>query len=257
MNIGIIGAGNLGKALIDCLLKQDVPVLASSRRNETYNGLAIQSNNKCIVKKSDIVVIAVKPSSVAQVLNEIKNEIHNKLVISFVAGIRLEYYESIAEAKFLRAMTNLGVMYNQGFSAYKIGRYCDQHDNAEINKFFDLLGQHSSVEDEFLLDAATGISGSGIAYILKIIGVFLQSAQEHGFSEDDADKIVLGTIKGAISLIENSNLTIEELITLIASTGGTTEQGLNKLSIEGLSDILKNTIRVTVNKSKNIGEHYE
>lgn len=257
MNIGIIGAGSLGKALIDCLLKHDIKVYASSRKSETYKGLDIQANNKGIVNNSDIIVITVKPSSVAEVLDEIKNEIHNKLVISFVAGIRLQYYESMADAKFLRAMTNIGVMHSRGFSAYKAGRYCDRRDNDRIKQFFDLLGQHICVEDELLLDVATGISGSGIAFILKIIGVFLQSSQENGFSKDDADKIVLGTIKGAINLIENSKMTIEELITLIASKGGTTEQGLNKLQIQGISDLLKNTIRSTINKSKEIGDHYE
>ena len=96
MKVGIIGAGTLGRALIDALKINEIELFATSRHEGIYKGIKITKNNAKVLEESDIILIAVKPDCVGQVINEIKNIDSQKIIISFAAGIRIRYYESHA-----------------------------------------------------------------------------------------------------------------------------------------------------------------
>lgn len=257
--IGIIGAGNLGKALITCMQKNSIHVIASSRTPSIYNNLQITEDNKKLARESDIIILTVKPSTIGNVLEEIKENAKNKLIISFAAGLRLSYYESRLGpgAKIVRSMTNLALINNEGLTAYAFSRSCTHEDKETSITLLKSLGLSLEVQNEDHLDVITGVSGSGIAYIIRIMDIFENAAVARGLSVSDAKTIVRETMKGALSLTEESGSKNKDTIGKIASKGGTTEQGLNCLEQNHLEEILASAIEKTIDKCKIMGESHE
>src|SRR3989344_1759586 len=220
MKIGIIGAGNLGKAIIDGLMAKSVVPGVSSKAEQDYRGIKISSDNRGIAKKSEVIILTVKPSEIDCVLKEIKAECKGKMLISFAAGLRMSYYEKRADAKIVRAMTNIAASENLGFSVYSCRR-CNEADKEKLSYVLGILGKAFETEDESLIDAATSISASGIAYLILILQCFIDCAMKNGFNEKIAKEIVLETATAGARLLKRD--TAENLLESIASKGGTTE----------------------------------
>lgn len=248
MKIGIIGAGNLGKSIIDCLVKNNINPLVSDNTNHIYRGIEILHNNIELAKESNVIILTVKPFAIGNVLKEIDKEIKAKLIISFAAGLPLKHYESKINAKFVRAMTNLAVKNSQGMTVYKIGNKCSSDERLIINKLFSYFGNYLELEDESLIDLTTALSGSGIAYFIKIFETFIKTATENGMNHNQAKKIILETVKGSVSLMDNANI-----INCIATKGGTTQQGLKEFEKRNLDLIISDVILKTIQKCKIIG----
>ncbi len=259
MKIGIIGAGNLGKAIIDSMQKNNIPIMATSRTPHTYKNTEITSNNNKLAKESDIIIMAIKPQSMEEALNEIKSHTKNKLIITFAAGLKISFYEkrTAPEAKIVRAMTNLAIKNQKGISAYTLSKTCTEQDRNTTEKLLSCLGKHTEIEQEDMLDVITGVSGSGIAYFIKIMDIFQESATKHGLDKKQAKEIIMETVKGSLNLMENTDQSNNQLISHIASKGGTTEQGLKELKERDLEKILNNTIEKTIEKCKTIGDNNE
>ncbi len=257
--IGIIGAGNLGKALISCMQKNRIHVIISSRTPSIYSNLEIISDNKKIARDADIIILTVKPSIIGDVLEEIKDNAKNKLIISFAAGLKISSYESIlgSSAKIVRSMTNLAVTAGKGLTAYAFSSGSTQEDKHASKNILQTLGASFEVRSEDHLDVVTGVSGSGIAYMIRIMDIFENAAIVRGLSESDAKTIVRETLSGALSLTGESGAKNKDLIAKIASKGGTTEQGLNCLEQSRLEEILTSAIEKTIDKCKTIGDSYE
>lgn len=258
MIIGIIGTGRLGEAIIDGLSGSGTMIMASGRRNRMYNGIEIITDNRKVAKNSDVIIIAVKPHMADNVLNEIRDSITNeKIVVSIAAGLRIKFFESRVNARVVRAMTNIAVKNRCGLSAYKLGGTCTGKDRETMEKVFGLLGKVIEVDDENDLDNITGISGSGIAYLVRIISIFARVAEAHGLNRKTARKVSNETVKGAISLIENSEDEYEIIINRVITKGGTTEQGINELEKQGLDETLGIVIGKAIEKCKDIGDENE
>ncbi|MFH1439860.1 MAG: pyrroline-5-carboxylate reductase [Candidatus Woesearchaeota archaeon] len=254
MKFGIIGAGNIGKALIDRMLLNNVDVLVSSKKEGSYKGIKIVSDNEKVAKNSDVIILTVKPQSMSNVLEQINSSVKGKLVISLAAGLRINFFESRLQARIVRVMTNLAIKTGQGISVYKLSDSCGLEYKETVEKVLGYLGRYIEVSDENFLDVITGISGSGIAYLIRIINVFIESAESFGMDKKIARRIIIETINGASSLIENNESDCEEIINCIASKGGTTEEGLREFKKRDLDGILKNVIIRTINKSKIVGD---
>ncbi|HIH41958.1 TPA: pyrroline-5-carboxylate reductase [Candidatus Woesearchaeota archaeon] len=251
MRIGLIGAGNLGKCMIDALTDNKITPLVSDAVEGEYKGIAIKSDNKSVIENSDIVILCVKPQVMAAVLEEIKGSLDGKLTITFAAGLPLEFYESRAEARFVRVMTNMALKYSQGVNIFIAGKNCTEEDKKAAEKVLKCFGYVAEAGDESLIDTVTGVSGSAIAYFIKIIDVFVKSAQKYDLSEEEAKKIVYETVKGAVKLMESGE-PADSIISKIASKGGTTEQGLREMDEKGLSDILESTVEKTIGKCRSL-----
>ncbi len=227
MKIGIIGAGNLGKAIIDCMQKNNQELTASSRTPSTYRNIDITANNKKLAEESDIIILTVKPNTMQEVLNEIKTHTKDKLIMTFAAGLKISFYEkrTAPQARIVRVMTNLAIKNQKGMSAYTLSKTCTGQDRNTTEKLLSYLGKHTEVEQEDMLDIITGVSGSAIAYFIKIMDIFRESAAKHGIPKKQAKEIIMETVKGSLSLMENTDQNSNQLISSIASKGGTTEQG--------------------------------
>ena len=253
MKLGIIGAGNLGKAIISALKEENIQIKASSLHPQQYEGISIITDNKSIAKASDIIILAVKPKDIPRVIGEIKEESRNKLVLSFAAGITLEFLESRLNSRIARVMTNLAVKKKKGISVYKTGKSCNHQDKAIIEGILSRLGKCIEVKEEKIIDTATAVSGSGLAYFIEIISIFIASTESYTNNKELSRLLVLETIKGATALIEESPGDYKGIITSIASKGGTTEEGLKAMKAKGLSQIIKCVLDKTIDKCRKIG----
>ncbi len=254
MKIGIIGAGNLGKAIIDGLISKNMLFSVSDRFEKSYRGISILDNNKEVAEKSDIIILTVKPSDLDSLLSEIKEATGKKTVISFAAGVKLSYYEKRTDAKLVRAMTNLAVRECSGFIMYKCSR-CNASDKEKIQEIFSMLGVATETKEEALLDASTAMSGSGIAYLVKIFQCFIDNAAKSGFLGDAAKDMVLQTVIGATALLKKDRA--QDIISKVASKGGTTEKGLLVMKNSNIEGLLEKVIEMTLLKCRNIGDQYE
>lgn len=254
MKVGIIGAGNIGKAIIDRIAGNDVNILVSGKNEEAYKGIRITADNKKVAQNSDAIILAVKPRSMSGILKQIKGYVNAKLVISVAAGLKIQFFESKLDAKIVRVMTNLAIKNGQGVSVYKLGNSCNLEDKKIVERILGHLGKCIEVNDENLLDVVTGISGSGIAYFIRIIDIFVESAESYGMDKKMAQDIILETVKGALSLMENGGHNHKGMICGIASKGGTTEQGLKELEEKDLDGILRGAITKTIEKCKLMGD---
>lgn len=257
MRIAIIGAGVMGKAIIDALKPTDFEIIASNRHGGQYNGISIGKDNKAAAAQADAVFLCVKPQIMDEVLNEIKDDVRGKLVITIAAGLKITFYEKRADARFVRVMTNLAVRDGQGISLYFLGSKCTKEDKTVISELLNPLGEHIQVQDEKMLSIATGTSGSAIAYLLRVAGVFVDAAKEKGMPKTTAEQLVTKTLIGAASLMETGSYDSEALVMQIASKGGTTEQGLRVLQENNLKGILQKVIDATISKSEKMGEENE
>lgn len=257
MKIGIIGTGNLGKSILDCMIENNIPLAASNTEPSAYRGIKIMKDNVRLANQSDIIILAVKPQSMDEVLKEISGNVKNKLIITFAAGLKIGYYQKRIDAKIARVMTNLAIRYGKGVSAYILSKNCTQEDRQKTEKILFCLGKCIEIEDEDILDIVTGVSGSGIAYFIKIMDIFERTGIKHGMDKKQAKTLVIETVKGAIAMMENTDETNEALIKKVASKGGTTEQGLKELDEKNIDMILSDTIKKTIDKCKAIGDTYD
>lgn len=248
MQIGIIGIGNIGKSLIE-RLSDKYKVSASDIEQGECKGVKIVADNAKVAGNSDIILLAVKPQHISNVLDSIREKAKDKLVITFAAGLKLDSYD--IDARLIRVMPTIAMKTRESMSTYMLGSKCTEEDKKAVEEILGHLGKTLQVTDESLLDVITGLSGSGIAYFIRIIDEFIKTGKARGI--EDPKEIVLQTVKGAIALMEKEES--DELIRTIASEGGTTELGLKELEEKELSKILHGVIDKTIDRCNSIGEN--
>lgn len=264
--VGIIGTGNMGEALIRGLLHGHVcrpeQVICSDTRPErlktirdTY-GVKGTSHNAEVVKQSDIIILAVKPQIMKQVVSEIAKHLDiSKLVISIAAGVPLEAIESCAkrDLKLVRVMSNICVSVQEGVSAIAGGRHILKEDLLMAKTIFDSVGKSLFIE-EGLLDAVTGLSGSGPAYLFLIVDALADAGVKVGLSRDDALILASQTVLGAAKMLIETREHPGKLKDMVTSPGGTAIAGLHTLEEGGLRTTLINAVEVATQRSKALGD---
>jgi pyrroline-5-carboxylate reductase len=264
--VGLVGTGNMGEALIKGLLHGYVckpeQILCSDTRperlkaiRETY-GVKGTSHNIEVVKHSDILILAVKPQIMKQVVSEVAKHLGlSKLIISIAAGVPLDAIESCAkkELKLIRVMPNICVSVREGVSAIAGGRHATKEDLMIAKTIFDSVGKSLFVEEN-LLDAVTGLSGSGPAYIFLIIDALADAGVKVGLSRDDALILASQTVLGAAKMLIETGEHPGKLKDMVTSPGGTAIAGLHTLEGGGIRTTLINAVEVATERSKALGE---
>jgi pyrroline-5-carboxylate reductase len=238
--IGFIGAGNMAHCLISGLIAHDYPVKhlwASDTHQEKldfisrqYHGIHVSTDNATVVKEAQILVLAVKPQSMKNLLMDLSHLIkkQNPLIISIAAGLTektLSHYLAY-EAAIVRCMPNVAAFVGSGVT----GMYANPHvstlqrDLAE--SMMRAVGITLWVKDEALIDTITVLSGSGPAYFFLIIEALEKAAVELGLNEEDAHLLTLQTALGAARLALSTNEPAAELRARVTSKGGITEHAL-------------------------------
>jgi pyrroline-5-carboxylate reductase len=264
--VGILGTGNMGQALIEGLIHGHVcrseQIFCSDVRAERLKtlrenyGVRGTSHNLEVVKQSDIVILAVKPQVMKQVVDEISKYLDlTKLVISIAAGVSLETIESCAkkELKLIRVMPNICVSVREGVSAISGGKHIVKEDLMIAKTIFDSVGKSLFIEEN-LLDAVTGLSGSGPAYIFLMIDALADAGVKVGLSRNDALVLASQTFLGAAKMLIETGEHPGKLKDLVTSPGGTAIAGLHTLEEGGLRATLINAVEVATQRSKALGE---
>ncbi|MBX2899053.1 MAG: pyrroline-5-carboxylate reductase [Cyclobacteriaceae bacterium] len=258
-HIAILGGGNLGTAIAEGLLKSGFATPAQitvTRRNVERlaslkeAGVTVTSNNAQAIQQAEVIIVALKPYNVKEVLEELKNhfDARKQLVISVVTGVSLREFDAILPAgiPIFRAMPNTAIAIQESITCL----CAQQATNAQVNYVTDLfnqLGVSISI-DEKLMDAATVLGACGIAYALRFIRAATQGGIEIGFDAKTASLIAAQTVKGAAELLLKGNRHPEEEIDKVTTPKGCTIVGLNEMEHRGFSSSLIRGIGASYHK---------
>ncbi|RLG36436.1 pyrroline-5-carboxylate reductase [Methanosarcinales archaeon] len=266
MRIGIVGIGNIGAAILQGLLaaeKGDKIYISDVRKErlskfESEHRVKICDSNADVAENADVVIIAVKPSDVKNVLTEIKHLIGGKVLISVAAGISTKMLEMYlgdaggaggAAVRVIRVMPNIGAVVGAAVSAICRGSHASDEDEAVAKEILSAIGDVYSV-DEKHMDAITGLSGSGIAFMATVIDALADGGVYEGVQRDLALKIAAKTAEGAAKMI-SAGFSPEKIRELTASPGGTTIRGILQME-KGVRAAVMNAVIAAAKRSREI-----
>lgn len=248
-NIAILGGGNLGTAIAEGLIKSKfitADKLTVTRRNMDAlsplkaKGVHVTSDNKEAIRRSHVIIVALKPYNVREVLEELKGTFDPKrhIVISVVTGVFLADLVSIVNTgvPIFRAMPNTAIAIQESVTCLCQTGATPSH-VSYVTDLFNQLGIAISI-DEKLMDAATVLGACGIAYALRFIRASTQGGIEIGFDAKTANLIAAQTVKGAAELLLKLNRHPEEEIDKVTTPKGCTIAGLNEMEHQGFSSSL-------------------
>ncbi|MBA7502232.1 Pyrroline-5-carboxylate reductase [subsurface metagenome] len=260
MKIGVIGCGNLGSSLVKGLLETTAlraeEMIASDIREENLTklknlGIETTGDNQKLVKRCDAVLIAVKPDIVESVLKKTKEISDGKLFISVAAGVSTKFIEARTNARVVRVMPNICGAVGEMASCFSLGKRASREDEKLVEKLLAGMGTTFKV-DEKLMDAVTGLSGSGPAYFYFIVKALQEAGVELGLSSEVALKLAAQTAKGAGETILRGEKTPEELMGMICTPKGTTIEGLKVLKNRKVADALKSAVKAAARRAKEL-----
>lgn len=263
--IGFIGAGNMAFAIIKGLINSKA-VLADqitaadpntgklSELNKTLDIHNFADHNVSIVKDCDIIIFAIKPQQLETVLDEIKSiDNKNKLFVSIVAGAKTEFFETfLSEAKVIRVMPNFPALISEAMSGVCGGQYATQEDLKTACEIFDAVGKTVTVSEE-QLDAITGVSGSGPAFVFKFIEALSDAGVRAGLSRDNAILLAAQTVLGSAKMVLETKAQPMSLKDMVTSPGGTTIEGVYQLDKGGFSASVMDAVDAAVKRAKELG----
>ncbi|MET0391626.1 MAG: pyrroline-5-carboxylate reductase [Chitinophagaceae bacterium] len=246
--IAIIGGGNLGGAIAEGLLASGFSLpgdITITRRNLAAlqplkdKGLVITSDNGAAVKKSDVIILAVKPFQASEVLSGIKKDLTSrKMLISVVTGSLISDMEEAVGKKLpiFRAMPNTAIAIRESMTCI-CSHHADEAGVKYVNELFSTVGKVVTI-DEKLMDAATILGACGTAYAMRYIRANIQGGIEIGFDAATASLIAAQTVKGAAELLLQKGTHPEQEIDKVTTPKGCTIAGLNEMEHRGFSSSL-------------------
>ena len=240
LSIGFVGCGMMASALMEGLVsKKVVDGAASITCSDIYEpslvaaakkGMtAVQSNAEVCQAAKDAVVIAVKPVVVEEVCEEIRKIPSNALIISIAAGVQIKTLEShLPGRRVVRVMPNTPCMVGEAAGGYSLGTLCTDDDRKITDAVFGSVGIIKEMK-EILLNAVTGLSGSGPAYVYQFIEALADGGVRAGLTRSDALQLAAQTVKGAAEMVLQTGEHPGQLKDNVSSPGGTTIAGIEAL----------------------------
>jgi pyrroline-5-carboxylate reductase len=262
--LGFLGAGNMSGALVRGLLQAGVAAervavsdLKTERLDElrTRHGVRTIRDNHALVRECDVLVLGVKPQGVDAVLSEIAEDVRiDQLVISVAAGVPIEALEERlpAGSRIVRAMPNTPATIQAGATAVAGGRHARPDDVRIARELFEAVGR-VVVLDETLLDAVTGLSGSGPAYVMVIIDALADGGVKMGLPRDTALLLAAQTVFGAANLLLQTGEHPGRLKDMVTSPGGTTIAGLHALEGGAVRKTLMDAVEAATRRAGELG----
>lgn len=264
--IAFIGAGAMGGTLIHGLINGDLvapqQITAADpnqeRGRELVEALGIHytTSNQEAVEAADMIVIAVKPQFLETALHEVRGRVDSAgLIISIVAGIKIrDIVEDIHNSRVIRVMPNTPGQIGQGISVWTATYEVMDEYKALAKQLLNALGEEMYVKEERYLDMATGLSGSGPAYVFLIIEALTDAGVRMGFSRDQAQQLALQTLKGSVDYAIQSGIHPTILRNQVTSPGGTTAAGLYEMERKGLRTAISDGVWASYQRSIELGE---
>ena len=260
--IGFIGCGAMARALAGGLVESGIApsqIMASdpfpearSQFKQAIGAEAVEANTE-VVASADLVVLAVKPGAVAGVLAELDaDSAVRPLWISIAAGVTLDQLEAALPkgSRVVRTMPNTPALVGAGATAYYPGQAVDENDLARVEAVLEAAGWCWRAPNEDLLDAVTGLSGSGPAYVFLILEALADAGVRQGLPRDAAQNLATRTVFGAAKLALETGTHPGVLKDQVTSPGGTTIAGLEQLEAGGVRAALYDAVRAATGRSK-------
>ncbi|WP_101772552.1 pyrroline-5-carboxylate reductase [Peptostreptococcus faecalis] len=259
--ISVIGAGNMGKAIIGGLVKSETVnpdyIIATNRHQSVLDNLkneyGVQTtlDSKEGAKKGDIIIFAVKPKVIKEVIKDVKEFIDDKkIIVSIAAGISIEDIESVVgnDKKIIKVMPNTPAMVGEAMSAVSINKNISEDEKQIVMDIFKSLGKAELV-DESLMDAVTGVSGSSPAYVYMMIESMADAAVLSGMPRKQAYVFASQAVLGAAKMVLETGLHPGELKDMVCSPSGTTIEAVEALEKYGFRNAVIKGQMACVNKS--------
>ncbi len=260
-SIAVIGAGNLGiaiaRGIVDKGVRKPEEMILTRRNIDSIDylkkqGFRITQNNLQAVEKSRIVMLCVQPKQVKQVIQDINTQLtKDHVIISVITGVKIDeiHKELKLDLPVIRAMPNTAISIGESMTCIASKNATAHID--EIQLLFGTLGLTLIIEEK-LMQAATVLGASGIAFFLRFLRAATQGGIQMGFDAEEAQMIAVQTAKGAASLILTNKQHPEVEIDKVTTPEGCTIEGLNEMEHQGLSSALIKGLMVSYNKIKNI-----
>ena len=262
MKIGFIGSGKMATALMKSVLKAGLAkgkdIMSSDKSEEQLRrvkgelGVNTANSNKDVVRFSDVVLLCVKPQDIDMVLDEIRGEVKNKLVISIAAGVTIKRLESKIKGKVIRVMPNTPCLVGEMAAGYAPGKNVSEKDLEIVKKILNTGGIAIQVNEKDL-DAITGLSGSGPAFVAYLIDAFTEAGIKQGLERDVAYKLAVQTFLGTAKLLKETGISPKELIDMVSSPNGTTIAGRGILENSDVNKIMEKTVSAATKRSRELG----
>ncbi len=264
--IGFIGAGQMARALAkgfvhaglvtpEHIVASDPVPAAFQQFAADVAGAKTLTGNLAVVEQASIIFLAVKPQSMAAVFAELSGKIvPGKLFVSIAAGVTLAKLEAgLKTGRVIRVMPNTPALVGEGASAYALGPGATAADSQLVGQLLAAVGQ-ALVVDEKLLDAVTGLSGSGPAFVYVMIEALSDGGVRMGLPRDVAAALAAQTVRGAAAMVIETGEHTSVLKDKVASPGGTTIAGLQVLEDRGLRAALIAAVEAATRRSQELGK---
>ncbi len=267
MTVGFIGAGQMASALakgfIGAKLVEPAQVIAydvypeAAYKLHQETGSQIASSTADVLAKSRFIWLAVKPQQMKTVLDELAPHLTtDHLVVSIASGVSLKaLWQGLGhDRRIVRVMPNTPCLMGAGASAYSLGDRATPADGERVGKFLSATGIALPVPEK-LLDAVTGLSGSGPAYVYQFIEALSDGGVRMGLPRDIATKLAAQTVLGGAKMVLESGLHPGALKDAVTSPGGTTIAGLHELERGALRGTVMNAVEAATRRSEELGKH--
>lgn len=265
--VAVIGAGNIGRALIGGMIESDLiapeQVIATRRTQsaldemaEEFPGLRTTTDNVEAVHDASTILLTIKPQSRAEVVTNIREHVNrNVLVVSVLAGITTERLQLAfgQDQPVVRAMPNTPALVDAGATAISPGTYATEDHVAVAREIFEAVGKVVTVPESHM-DAVTGLSGSGPAYVYMFIEALTDAGVKQGMSRTDAAELAAQTVYGAAKLVIETGKHPAILRDEVTTPGGTAIAAVSALESHGLRTMLINAVGTATERSKELNE---
>ena len=256
---GIIGAGNMGAAIISALAAKVDPgniyvcEKDSSKTGSLPSGINIETSPAALTTICDIIIVAVKPDAVSSVLEELKSE-GGPVIVSVAAGLTISFLEDVIgkDREIIRVMPNTPLSIGMGMSVLCANSRTTPENMDAVTEIFNSAGR-AVVLPEKLMDGVTGVSGSGPALVFTFIQAIADAGVKAGLPRKEAVELASQTVAGAARMVLETGKHPDVLRDQVASPGGTTIEAIHVLEKAGFSGTVMDAVEAAVKKSAGLG----
>lgn len=266
ITVGFLGAGKMATALAKGFVRagvvqpgrlfaSDVVPAARDAFSKETGGTDL-ADNQSVIRNAKVIILAVKPNQITELLTELRPAVTPEhLFLSIAAGITLAKLEAAlpAGARVVRVMPNTPALVGESAAGYALGKQATAADGALTQQLLAATGVAFEVK-EYLLDAVTGLSGSGPAYVCLMIEALSDGGVAAGLPRDVATRLAAQTLLGTAKMVLETGTHPAVLRDMVTSPGGTTIEGLHELEKAGVRAGLMNAVRVAADKSRKLGQ---
>jgi pyrroline-5-carboxylate reductase len=263
IRIAFIGGGAMGEAMVKCLLTEkvaapqdmvvsDINPAQRELLSRQYRVSALADNSKAVAN-ADLIILAVKPQNLPQVMEEIKGLAPEQLVLSIVAGATLSSLcQGLNHSSVIRAMPNMPAQIGEGMTIWTATAETEQKQKELAQTVLGALGKEICVTDEKYLGMATALSGSGPAYVFLFIEALVDAGVHIGLPRDMAQELVTQTILGSTLTVEKTRKHPADLRNTVTSPGGTTTEALLQLEKGGFRSLILEAVAAAYRKAERL-----